>query len=91
MTFPVIVQPVNGQFAASLVGAPDVRVTASTRDQAIAALETVIQRRVQQGELISLEIGRRGVSDLAGQFRDDPTLREICEEAYRQRDAEPLE
>lgn len=29
--------------------------------------------------------GRRGLSSLFGKFRDDPTLREICEEAYRER------
>ena len=44
MTFPVLVQPVNGQFAATLVGAPEVRVTASTRAEALAALETLIEQ-----------------------------------------------
>jgi predicted RNase H-like HicB family nuclease len=91
MTFPVLVQPANGQFAATLVGAPDVRATAPTRAEALAALETAIEQRVAQGDLVALEIGRRGVSRLAGKYRDDPTLREICEEAYRQRDSGPVE
>ncbi|HKI30319.1 MAG TPA: hypothetical protein VKA46_00405 [Gemmataceae bacterium] len=91
MTFPVLVQPVDGQFAATLVGAPDVRVTASTRAEALAALEAAIEQRLVQGELVALEVGRRGVSGLAGKFRDDPTLREICEEAYQQRNSEPIE
>jgi len=91
MTFPVLVQPANGQFAATLVGAPDVRATASTRAEALAALEMAIERRIAQGELLTVEVGGRGVSRLAGKYRDDPTLREICEAAYQQRDAEPVE
>jgi hypothetical protein len=91
MTFPVLVQQTNGQFAAVLVGAPEVRVTASTRAEALTALEAELEQRVAQGELVALEIGPRGVSGLAGKYRDDPTLREICEEAYRQRDAGPVE
>jgi len=88
MTFPVLVQPMNGQFAATLVGAPDVRATASTRAEALAALEAAIEQRVALGELLTVEVWRRGVSRLAGKYRDDPSLREICDEAYRQRDAE---
>src|SRR5947208_2717238 len=42
MTFPVIVHPSNGQFEAALVGAPDVHATASTREGALAALESAI-------------------------------------------------
>jgi hypothetical protein len=91
MTFPVLVQPANGQFAATLVGAPDLRVTASTRVEALAALEAAIEQRVAQGELVALEIGRKGVSRLGGKYRDDPTLREICEEAYQQRNSEAVE
>jgi hypothetical protein len=91
MTFPVLVQPVNGQFAAALVGAPEVRVTASTSAEALAALKTAIEKRVAQGELVALEVGTGGVSRLAGKYRDDPTLREICEEAYRQRDSGAVE
>jgi hypothetical protein len=91
MTFAVLVQPTDGQFAATLVGAPDVRATAPTRSEALAALEVAIEQRLAQGELAALEVGRRGVSRLAGKYRDDPTLREICEEAYKQRDAEPVE
>lgn len=91
MTFPVLVQPVNGQFAASLVGAPDVRATASTPAEAVAALKAALEQRLVQGELVALEVGQRGVSGLAGTFRDDPTLREICDEAYQQRNSEPIE
>ncbi len=91
MTFPVLAQPTNGQFAAALVGVPEVRATASTRAEALSALEADLERRVAQGELLALEVRARGVSRLAGKYRDAPSLREICEEAYRQRDAGALE
>jgi hypothetical protein len=91
MTFPVTVHPSNGQFEATLVGAPDLRVTASTREEALAKLTSAICKRVDQGELVALEVPRRGLTGLFGKYRDDPTLREICEAAYQERDADVRE
>ena len=88
MTFSVVVHAMADQFEASLVGAPDVCASAPTRVAALAALETVIEKRVQQGELVTLEIGRKGLAGLFGKYRDDPTLQDICDEAYRERDAD---
>jgi hypothetical protein len=88
MTFPVMVHPFNGQFEARLVGAPEVRVTASTRKEALSALELAIAERLDQGELVALEIRHGGLTQLFGKYRDDPTLREICEAAYQERDAD---
>jgi hypothetical protein len=91
MTFSVVVHPSNGQFEASLVGAPEVRATGPTRVVALAALEAVIEKRVTKGELLTLEIGRSGLAGLFGKYRDDPTLQDICDEAYRERDADVRE
>src|SRR5690349_396419 len=91
VTFPVIVHPFQGQFEATLVGAPDVRVTAPTREAALAALESAIARRLDQGELVALEVPRRGLAGLYGKYRDDPTLREICETGYQERNADRCE
>ena len=91
MTFSVIVHPAAGQFEATLIGAPDVRATAPTRAQALAALESLIEKRVQQGDLVTLEIGRKGLAGLFGKYRDDPTLQDICDEAYKERDADVRE
>jgi hypothetical protein len=88
MTFPVTVHPAEGQFEAALIGAPDVRATAPTRAEALAKLEVAISKRLDQGELVMLEVRRRGLAGLFGKFRNDPTLREICEEAYQHRDAD---
>ena len=77
MTFPVLVEPHEGWFAASLAGVPEVRGIASTREEAIAALENQLADRIAQGELLSVEIADAGVVGLAGKFADDPCLREI--------------
>ena len=88
MMFPILVEAYNGQFAASLAGVPSLRVVEATRSQAIAALKAEIQQRIEQGELLPLEIDTTGVSNLAGKYSADPTLREICHQAYQMRDAE---
>jgi len=91
MTFPVTVHPSDGQFEAALVGAPDVRARAPTREEALAALESAIARRLDQGELVALEVRRGGLAGLFAKYRDDPTLREICEAAYEEREADVRE
>ena len=91
MTFPVVVHAAQGQFEAALVGEPGVRATAPTREEALAKLEAVISKRLDQGELVMLEVRRRGLAGLFGKFRDDPTLRDICEQAYQERDADVQE
>ena len=88
MSFSVFVKMCDDQFMASLVGAPNVRVTAPTRSQAIDALKAEIQQRMGLGELVSLEVDTIGVSSMAGKYRTDPTLREICDNAYQIRNAE---
>ena len=88
MTFPILVEACDGQFAASLVGVPKVRVVGPTRSQAIDALKAEIEHRVALGELLSLDVEPIGVSSLAGKYSTDPTLRAISEDAYRRRDAE---
>ena len=88
MTFPVLVEQTNGRFTAMLLGAPQVSGVGESRSTAIAALEAEVQRRILSGELASVEITPRGVSHLAGAYADDPSLAEICEEAYAARDAE---
>lgn len=88
MTFPVFVHPSSGQFEAVLVGAPTVSATAPTRHEALAGLESTIARQLDQGELVALEVRRRGLAGLFGKYRDDATLRPICEAAYQERDAD---
>jgi hypothetical protein len=88
MNFPVFVESSGGRFTASLLGAPEVRVSGATREVAIAELRKVITQRVTNGQIASLEIPPCSVTDIIGAFQNDPTLEEIRAEAYRQRDAE---
>jgi predicted RNase H-like HicB family nuclease len=88
MNFAVLVEPTNGQFAATLAGVPGINAVGPTRSQAVDALKAELQQRLAAGELLSVELPPRGVKDIAGVFADDPSLGEICEEAYRARDAE---
>jgi hypothetical protein len=68
-------------------GEPAILAVGSTRDEALAALQTDLRQRLARGELVSLELAPTGVSALAGKYRTDLTLREICTEAYRKRAA----
>jgi len=84
MMFSVMIEPYDGQFAATLLGAPTIRAVGATRDDALRALHTDLA----QGEFVALEVSAQGVTDLAGTYSTDPTLRDVCAEAYRSRDAE---
>jgi hypothetical protein len=82
MTFPVLIQSTDGQFCASVAGSPDLRCVRPSREEALGALRSELTRRVAANELVDLEIQPLGVSGLAGQFQDDPALRDICEQIY---------
>ena len=88
MTLPIVIAPSNGRFTASLAGSPEICAEEDTRDEALAALHHEISTRIGRGELVEVEFPRIGVSDLAGRYRDDPSLLEICDAAYRDRDAD---
>ncbi len=87
MTFPILIEECDGRFAASLLGSPDVRVVRATRSQAIDSLKSETRQRIRPGELLILEIEGASVSDLAGKYSRDPTLRQICEDVYLARDS----
>lgn len=92
MSFPVLIHQDNGHFVATLLGAPEVRVEALTREAALTQMRAALQTRMSVGELVFLDVPEEeGILAAAGTYRDDPALLEICEEIYRQRDAEPKE
>ena len=64
-------------------------VVRPTRDAAITALRAELKQRVEQGELISVDIAGTGLASLAGKYANDPTLHEIGRDAYQQRDVDP--
>jgi hypothetical protein len=88
MTFTAVLIPLENQFSATLAGEPEIRAFGDTRQAAVEALKAEVSQRIERGELISLDVDAIGVSALAGKYRDDPTLEQICAQAYRERDAE---
>ena len=88
MTFPVCVSPLNGAFTAVVLGAPEMKATGATRDAALETLRNELEQQISAGELVFLNVEPKGLLGLAGKYKDDPTLRDICDEAYRQRAAE---
>ncbi len=88
MTISIRVIPTNGQFTATVVGDPELRVVRPTREAAVAALQKDIQEMVNRGELLTYDLEPQGLMALFGKYRDDPTLEEICRQAYAARDAE---
>jgi hypothetical protein len=91
MTFSVELESHNGTVTATLIGSPGVRAEGTTRDQALARIRGVIDERMRRGEIVVVDVPAPGILGLAGKYADDPSLREICEEAYKARDAESLE
>jgi hypothetical protein len=86
VTVPILIQQTDGQFYASLAGSSEISCVGATRVEAVAALQTELAQRVAAQELMDLEIQPLGVTGLAGRFHDDPTLREIRDEIYRERE-----
>jgi hypothetical protein len=89
MKFPIQLEQINGHFSASMLGNPALRVDAPSREAALSAMQTEISRRIQLGEIVWLDIPQPGMIDFVGILKDDPTLEELREEIYRQRDSKP--
>jgi hypothetical protein len=87
MTLPILIQSTAGQFSASLLGSPEIRFVGSSKEEAIAGLQHQLSQKMKAGEIVNMELAP-GISGLAGRFADDPSLREICDEIYRERDAD---
>lgn len=88
MHFPLTLASENGHFTATVLSAPHLRVEAATRLEAVAQLKALVAERVQRGEVDLEKLQLPGLVGLAGKYADDPTLLDICDEAYRDRDAE---
>lgn len=90
MQLLVSVRPENGRFVANLHGDTDIRGDGTTEDAAVVALEVELERRQRSGELRLIRFPKVAVTDLVGTYSGEEAevLREICAEAYRQRDEE---
>ncbi len=96
--------PKNGHYEARLTCWPDYLVAGQTRESALSALHEAVNHKLEQGDVFLLSFNgpsiranqrsslirlpARNIHDLGGIFKDDPTLMELCEEIYRERDEE---
>ncbi len=88
MPFPIVVESTDGQFSARLLGDKSVCVVRPTRHEAVDAIAREIERRVQDGELVSIDIPKPGAAAMIGLGADDPTWPELVREIYAERDRE---
>ena len=88
MTFPIVLEQAGELFTASLVGAPEVRGAGASRQAAVSEIQDELRKRIESGQLLSIDVASDNVWGLAGRFANDPTLRDICAEAYAARDAD---
>lgn len=88
MQLPVRVEQTNGEFTAYVLGSPDWHAKHATAEGAVVALRLVVAEKVERHEIATIDVPADGWVAAFGKFRDDPTILEICEEAYRERDRE---
>jgi len=86
MTVPVWVEEQNGTFTASVPGVSELRAEAASQVSAVEAIRQKLRAAVASGQLVFVDDKPSGLLAAAGKFRDDPTLLDICAEAYRLRD-----
>lgn len=77
----------SGEFTAEVVGVPDLRATAATRDDAIASIRQQLGEWVATGRLMSIEVPATNRLLEFGAHLDpnDPLEKEFLEELARKR------
>ena len=91
MSVSVLVEQSEGQFCASPLGMAELRFVGPSRLDVLTSLRRALARKLANGELVDLETEPLGLSGQSGRFRDDPSLCEIRDQIYRDRDAERTE
>jgi hypothetical protein len=87
MTVPVWVEQQNGKFTATVLGAPQVKAEAATKEQAVAAVTAQLRDRVTTGEVVLVDVPAPLPSR---QYTKEEieAMREMTAEIYRERDAQ---
>ena len=77
----------DGQATAELLGAPDIRATAATQEEAVEQLRRLLQQEVNLGLLVAVEIPRQHpLARRAGYAKDDPDFDLYLEEIRKFRE-----
>jgi predicted RNase H-like HicB family nuclease len=83
-TFVIIRAEPSGQFTAQLPGIPELKATATTREEAIQALRSLLSQWLQAGQLVALDLPVENPwLEFAGWAKDDPDRDMYLEELTR--------
>ncbi len=99
MTYSVLVEE-NGSdaFQATVLGLPDCRAVAATRDLALARLREALAQRLANAEIFEVEVElpqqahrkEHSWKRFAGMFENDPLFEEVLEDIEAQRREDDL-
>jgi hypothetical protein len=79
-------QDPSGQYTAQVVGLPEIRATAATREQALDLIRLVLTRWLSSGQLVSLVLPYTiSPKKAAGWAKGDPVEQQFLEELARSR------
>ncbi len=86
----VAVEQVNGHYVAESLNFPELRAEATTEDLAIAKVTVKVRERLRTRKIVRIDVTNGGPMACAGMFTGAAAeaMQEICDEAYRLRDAE---
>lgn len=89
MTVTVRIEQTGNEFEASVVGLPSLTIRGSSRSEVIESVRSRLTQEVERGDFVTLDLPpSSNVMSQAGTYADDPTLAEICRDAYAARDLE---
>ncbi|MCT7950616.1 hypothetical protein NG798_12515 [Ancylothrix sp. C2] len=94
-TFQVLLDKVSdGKVRATILGFPDCKVEASTKEEALKEIKELLKKRLENSEIVSVEIEPVKPNPwlaIAGKYKDDPLFDEFLadmEAHRRQEDAQ---
>jgi predicted RNase H-like HicB family nuclease len=89
LTYPVLIEQEQGNYKAMVLGLPDCQTRGKTREAALVSLRQLLEARLENAELVSLDIERPQSDNpwikLAGKYKDDPQFDQMLDsiQAYR--------
>jgi hypothetical protein len=77
----------DGQVTAELLGAPDIRATAASQEEAVDQIRILLEQQVNLDSLVAIEIPQQNpLVKWAGVWKDDPSFDDFLEEIRKFRE-----
>ena len=89
MKFPILVEPHNGRFHASILGSQSMSAEGATKEEAVAAVNDRLRDAIAAGDVVLVDLSSTP-SILSRQPGPEEAedWRQLCEEIYREREAQ---